>query len=133
MSKKDKSQRVASGADANLVERWTREMKGETTDVAKIPSVTNESEDPSASLSCTGTIAESRPSAVTMKNINTRKNLFWVCVSTIADSNLTVLPFKVDDFFMWNTTVVRFGLSFFILKNDKSNQDCEIACYAGDG
>jgi hypothetical protein len=107
-------------------------MRGETTDAAKIPSVTNESEDPSASISCTGTIAESRPSAVTM-NINTRKNLFWVCISTIADSNFTGLPFKIDDFFLRNTTMVRFGLSFFILKYDKSNQDCEIACYAGDG
>jgi hypothetical protein len=131
MSRKDKSQGDASGIETNLVERWRRAIKVETTDAANIPSVTNESEDPSASISCTGTNVERRPNAVTM-NINTRKNFFFVFISTVADSNSMWLPFKIDDFFLCNTTDHRCGLSSFILKYYKSNQDREIAFYAGN-
>lgn len=132
MSRKDKSQGDASGIEINLVERWRRAKKVETTDAANIPSVTNESEDPSASISCTGTSAKSRPSVVTM-NRNTRKNFFFLFISTVADSDSMCLSFKIDDFFLRNTTNNRFGLSFFILKNYKSNQDSEIAFHAGNG
>lgn len=129
MSKKDRSQGEAMWLGANLVERCRRAIETETIDINQNPSVTGESEYPSASISSTGINAENRLKTVTM-NRNKSKKLFFLGISTSTGSIATRSPFKVDDFFLSNSTN-RCNLSSAILKNHKSKQNGEIAFDAG--
>jgi hypothetical protein len=131
MSKKAKSQADASGIEANLVEGSRRAIEAEITDANKNPSVTNESEAPSPSISSAGINAESRPSAVTM-NINKSNKWFFLRISIMTGSISKRLPFKIDNFLLHNSAPC-FDPSFLILKNDKSNENSEIAFHASNG
>jgi len=79
MSKSDKSQGESSRIKANLLERCSRTREAERIEVNKNPSVTRESQDPSASISSAGINAESRLSVVTI-NMKKRKKLIFLCM-----------------------------------------------------
>ena len=66
MSRKDKSQGEASGVDSNLVEEYRSATEAERQDINNSPSVTRESQEPSASIFSTGINAESRLKIVRM-------------------------------------------------------------------